>query len=293
MIRLYNIDGKYLYEVLDDYKTSENQNEIFRCFMDKIWHNSNTRQIYTKYIRFTMLSDIVDTDIGQVLSNYVNIPYIASKTMTTKTDYASLIRQKINNIYNNYCEPRLCTRKDYMDLLHTPKRLYFRWEKYHDKNDINDLGHRIKENLDKAQELKNQYAKQKMKLTWNQFKPFVEECLRKSFNNYIPLDKFEDKTKFVLDIDFITEDNFAISYICKWLDGEMKQFQKRYYGISRLKKGEKVKRCDDCGRLFVIKKKDNRATRCNVCRNIHQKELRKAQNQRYYNHAKIKYVSND
>jgi len=275
MIRLYSIEGKYLYEVLDDYKSSENQDEIFRCFIDKIWHSSNTRQIYTKYIRFTMLPEIVDTDVGRILFNYVNIPYIASKTMTTKTDYISLIRQKINNIYNNYCEPRLCTRKDYIELLHTPKTLYFRWEKYHDENDIEDLENRIVNNLNKAQELKNQYSKQKMKLTWNQFKPFIEDYLRRGFNNYIPLDKFEDKTKFILDIDFVTEDNFSIRYLCRCLQHNIKHLQKQYYGLSSLgeRSNYKYARCIDCGRMIAINKKDNQTVRCDDCQHKNLQKL--------------------
>lgn len=287
MIRLYNIDGKYLYEVLDDYKTSENQDEIFRCFIDKIWHSSNTRQIYTKYIRFTMLPEIVDTDVGQVFYNYVNIPYIASKTMTRNTDYISLIRQKINNIYNNYCEPRLCTRKDYMELLHMPKTTYYRWEKYHDENDIDDLANRIKENLNKAQELKNQYSKQKMKLTWKQFKPFVEEYLRRGFNNYISLDEFENKEQFVLDTDLWTEDNFVIRYLCRCLQNGIKDYQKKYYGLYRKGKRSKlkIKRCIDCGELFWVKNKDNQTVRCAECQHKRDKEN---QNRRYkkwyYNH---------
>ena len=287
MIRLYNIDGKYLYEVLDDYKTSENQDEIFRCFIDKIWHSSNTRQIYTKYIRFTILPEIVDTDVGRVFYNYINIPYIASKTMTSNTDYISLIRQKINNIYNNYCEPRLCTRKDYMELLHMPKTTYYRWEKYHDENDIDDLENRIRENLNKAQELKNQYSKQKMQLTWKQFKPFVEEYLRRGFNNYIPLDEFENKEQFVLDTDLWTEDNFAIRYLCRCLQNGIKDYQKKYYGlpiIGSLDK-RKYKRCIDCGNLFLIDGIVKNKKRCDEC----QKKLRDQQNKRksakyYYTH---------
>lgn len=288
MIRLYNIEDKYLYEVLEDYKLNGNKNEIFQCFINEIWHSSNTRQIYTKYIRFTMLPKIVDTDIGQIFYKYVNIPYIASKTMTQKQDYISLIRQKINNIYNNYCEPRLCTRKDYMVLLHMPKVTYYRWEKYHDKNDIDNLENRIEDNLNKAQELKNQYSKQKMKLTWNQFKPFAEEYLRKAFDNYIPLDKFENKEQFVLDTDLWTEDNFAIKYLCKCLQLGIKNYQKEYYGLPILGSLDKrkFKRCVDCHKLFLISNIVKNKKRCDECQEIENKRLKSLRNQKYYNNHK-------
>ena len=268
MVKLYNIEDKYLYEILEDYKLNGNKDEIFQCFMNGIWHSPNTRQIYTKYIKFTILHEIVNTDIGRIFYKYVNIPYTASKTMTQNQDYISLIRQKINNIYNNYCEPRLCTRKDYMELLHMPKVTYYRWEKYHDENDISDLENRIEYNLNKAQELKNQYSKHKMKLTWNQFKPFVEKYLRKAFNNYIPLDKFENKEQFVLDTDLWTEDNFAIKYLCKCLQFGIKNEQKKYYGLPILGSLDKrkYKRCIDCGKMFCVKSKSNHVKRCDECK---------------------------
>mgnify|MGYP000891198420 CR=1 FL=1 len=274
MIRLYNIGGKYLYEVLEDYKLNQNQEEIFQYFMDKIWHSSNTRQIYTKYIKFTMLPEIVNTEIGQIFYKYVNIPYIASKTMTKNTDYISLIRQKINNIYNNYCEPRLCTRSDYMKLLHIPKIKYYRWEKYNDANDIRNLENVIIQSLDQAQKLKDQYSKQKMKLTWKQFKPFAEEYLRKGFDNYVPLDQYENKTEFILDTDLWTEDNFAIKYLCRCLQLGIKNEQKKYYGlyIKGSKNKIKYRRCVDCGNLIWIKNKDNQTTRCEECQHKRDKE---------------------
>ena len=208
--------------------------------------------------------------------------------MTSNTDYISLIRQKINNIYNNYCEPRLCTRKDYMELLHMPKTTYYRWEKYHDENDIDDLENRIRENLNKAQELKNQYSKQKMQLTWKQFKPFVEEYLRRGFNNYISLDEFENKTKFVLDTDLWTEDNFAIRYLCRCLQNGIKDYQKKYYGLYRKGKRSKlkIKRCIDCGELFWVKNKDNQTVRCAECYKKWREQKSREKSLRYYHRHK-------
>lgn len=284
MIKLYNIEDKYLYEILDDYKSSENQDEIFRCFMNKIWHSSNTRQIYTKYIRFTMLPEIVDTDIGQVFYNYVNIPYIASKTMTNNIDYISLIRQKINNIYNNYCEPRLCTRKDYMELLHMPKKLYFRWEKnQNDCENVDDLSKTLKESLAQAEELKNQYSKQKMNLTWKQFKPIVEKYIRRAFENYIPLDEYENKNEFVLDTDLWTEDNFAIKYVCNCLQQGVKDYQKEYYGLYRKGKRSrlKYKRCRDCGKMFFANSKDNQSIRCEKCQHLETQRIKREWKRNY------------
>lgn len=265
---MYNIEGKYLYEILDDYKHTENKDEVFQSFMNLIWYSNNSRQVFTKYITFTMLPNLVETDIGKVFYEYLNIPYISSKTTTTNTDFVNLIRQKINNIYNNYFEKRLCTRKDYMELLHMPKKLYFRWEKnQNDCENVDDLSKTLKESLAQAEELKNQYSKQKMNLTWKQFKPVVEKYIRRAFENYIPLDKYENKNEFVLDTDLWIEDNFAIKYICNCLQQGMKDYQKEYYGLYRKGKRSrlKYKRCRDCGKMFFANSKDNQSIRCEEC----------------------------
>lgn len=284
MVNVYSIKNKYLYEILDDYKTLNSKEEIFKCFMNEIWDCNNSRQIYTKFITFTMLPELVNTDIGQIFYNYVNIPYIASKTMTTNKDYINLIRQKINNIYNNYCEKRLCTRKDYMDLLHIPKQLYYRWEKNNKDECINNLLDKIEESISKAQELKNQYSKQKMDLTWKQYKPIVEEIIHKAFNNYISLDKYENKNEFVLDTDLWTEDNFCIKYICRCLQTAIKNYQKKYYGlyIKGSKDKVKYKRCIDCGRQILVDSKDNQTVRCDECYSKWREQKSREKSLRYY-----------
>ena len=279
---MYDIEGKYLYEILDDYKHIENKDEVFQSFMNLIWYSNNSRQVFTKYITFTMLPNLVETDIGKVFYEYLNIPYISSKTTTTNTDFVNLIRQKINNIYNNYFEKRLCTRKDYMELLHIPKKLYFRWEKnQNDCENVDDLSRMLVESLSQAEELKNQYSKQKMNLTWKQFKPVAEKYIRRAFENYIPLDEYENKNEFVLDTDLWTEDNFAIKYICNCLQQSIKNYQKEYYGITVLGSLDKRKyrRCIECDKLFLVNNKDNQSTRCEECYDIWRKE-RKLETQR-------------
>ena len=270
VIVMYNTEDKYLFEILDDYKTLDNKDEIFNCFMKRIWRCKNSRQIKVNYIKFTMLPELIDTSVGQVFYQYMNIPYYSSKTKSSKTDYINLIRQKINNIYNNYCDTRLCTRKDYMDLLHTPKVLYYRMEKGKEEYDVLELKEKLESNLQEADRLKEMYAKQKMDLSWKEFKPIIGNILRKSFDNYIPLDDFEDKTTFVLDTDIWSEDNFIIRYFCKCLQHGIKDYQKKYYGLYRKGKRSKLTyaRCTDCGKMFWINKKASKTIRCPQCQDL-------------------------
>ena len=54
--------------------------------------------------------------------------------MTQNDDWCSLIRQKINNIYTRYFDREVILKKEYMDLLKTPKRLYYEWISGSDMN---------------------------------------------------------------------------------------------------------------------------------------------------------------
>ena len=69
--RQANIDNaeKYLYEIIDDYKHSdsdEDRDDIFKSFCSSIWSCENKRRVYTKTIRFSVRKDLLETDIGQV-----------------------------------------------------------------------------------------------------------------------------------------------------------------------------------------------------------------------------------
>ena len=133
------------------------------------------------------------------------------------------------------------------------------------------------------------------------------------FENYIPLDEYEDKTVLTIDIDMWHEDNFAVAYLCKGIDGYMKNYQKEYCGLpdnsrktynrckcggmfiqskqnNRFKCnicstyqpiGTKTIKCIDCGEEVEVNAKDNETCRCDKCREIHKRELKRLEMQRY------------
>mgnify|MGYP000852376677 FL=1 len=297
--------GMFLYEYIYEYQNLKRNNtlndfgenaaeKIYGCFFNKLLeYGKKNINVETHYLDFWQPS-CQDSYTSDIFRKYNHIPFIKVIDYTDDSWY-TIIYAKLLNLYNNYCNKDYIYNERYIYLLRTPKRLYFKWlkNKKEDYPAHEDYESECEKAMEEADKLKQKLQNEKMNVSWEDFIEWAKTVIKKTFNNYIPLDEFEDKTKFVLDTDLWTEDNFAEKYICKWLDCEMKQWQKRYYGIGRLKKDEKIKRCDDCGTLFVIKKKDNRTIRCDNCRKIHKKELRKAQNQRYYNHTKIKYVSND
>ena len=63
------------------------------------------------------------------------------------------------------------------------------------------------------------------------------------------------------------EDNFAIAYLCKGLDGYMRNYQKKYYGLS-INCRKKYSRCG-CGSLYVkiVEKKLKNIGLKYVCKN--------------------------
>ncbi len=173
-----------------------------------------------------MRDDLLESEIGQIFNTWSKVDYIGYKAMTDDTDWCSLIRQKINNLYTRYCDKEVILRKDYMDLLKTPYNLYYRWIKSVEM-DADDLINTIENSIYKATELKAMYQKQKIDLSWNDYKNIVEEFLLKIFNNCKPIEDYErEKLTNKYIYEFANEDNSYISCFCKSFEGVMLKWQK-------------------------------------------------------------------
>lgn len=266
---------KYLYEIIDDYKsadTAKEKNEIFNSFCSFVWSNRNKRRIYNKQIKFKVRSDLLESDIGQIFNTWSEVEYVGYKSMTNDTDWCSLIRQKINNLYTRYFDNEVILNKDYMNLLKTPYNLYYRWIKGVEMN-ADELTDIIESSIYKAVELKSIYQKQKMNLSWGEYKKVIEIFLKRAFDNCKLIDDYENENltdKFIYN--FITEDNFYIKYICKSLEGEMLKWQKEYYGLQR-GRNKQYKRCKECGAL--IEKTGNKKMYCEECAAKRERERKK------------------
>lgn len=284
-----NID-KYLYEIVDDYKNTdseEEKTEIFKDFCSSLWSSKNKRRVYTKTIKFKVRNDLLESDIGQVFNTWSEVDYVGYKSMTKDTDWCSLIRQKINNLYTRYCDEEVILKKDYMDLLRTPRKMYYRWLNGEEIN-ANELTRIIDDSIDKANELKDIYKKQKMNLSWNEYKKVIEEKLKKIFDRCKLIEDYEVEklsseqinttNKYIYD--FFNEDRFYIKYICDSLEGVMLDYQKEYYEIKR-SRNEQYKNCKECGKL--IKKSGNKKMYCDECAKIKKKESNKKSDKKYKN----------
>lgn len=257
---------KYLYEIIDEYKFAESEEEkmeIFNDFCSSIWSCKNKRRTYTKAIRFKVRDDLLDTEIGQIFNMWSEVEYLSYKSMSNDDDWCSLIRQKVNNLYTRYFDEEVILNKDYMKLLKTPYNLYYRWIKGIEIN-VDELTNIIDDSIYEANELKSMYQKQKMKLSWSEYKVIIETFFRRAFDNCKLIEDYENEhltNKYIYN--FATEDNFYIGYICKSLEGEMLNYQKEYYKLKR-GRNKKYKRCKECGDL--IEKIGKNTQYCSKCK---------------------------
>lgn len=268
--RQTNID-KYLYEIIDGYKHSdsdEEKDDILKSFCSSIWSSENKRRVYIKTIKFSVRKDLLQTDIGQVFDVWSEVEYTGYKAMTKETDWCSLIRQKVNNLYTRYFDKDVILKKDYMNLLNTPKRLYYQWIDGIEM-DVDELTTIIDDAIDDAQKLKVTYQKQKMELSWSEYKKVIEGFFQRCFDNCKLIEDYEKGSNYCGIYDFMNEDNFYIKYFCDRLEGNMKDYQKHYYGLKySSRKG--YKRCECCGKM--IERTNNRILYCNNCKKNKQKE---------------------
>lgn len=272
MIHIYDCNETFLYEIIEDYKEAENnevKDEIFNSFCSSIWASDNKRRTYIKTIHFKVRKDLLNTELGQIFDTWSGIEYRYYKSMTKEENWCSIIRQKINNIYTRYFDKEVILNKEYMDLLKKPKLMYFDWLSgtEMDANTVTDI---IDDAIDESEKLKQRFQMEKMTLSWNEYKKVVEGFLRRCFDNCKLIEEYEDKTQIINNYDFITEDNFYVKYINRSLDGEMRKYQKQYYGIRDHKK---YSRCKRCGR--IIEKTGNKRLYCCDCATLNERERKR------------------
>ena len=264
VIHIYECNDSFLYEIIEDYKevkTEEEKNEIFNSFCSSIWSSDNKRRIYKKSIRFNVRKDLLGTELGQVFDTWSDVEYTYYKSMTKDENWHSIIRQKINNIYIRYFDKEVILGKEYMDLLKTPKKLYYQWISGIDM-DVDTVTEIIDDAMDNVEKVKTRLQREKMSLSWNEYKKVVEGFLKKCFDNCKLIEKYEDKTKINTMLDFLTEDHFYVGYICRTLESYFKNYQKEYYGVRRGHRNV-YSRCTQCG--SIVEKTNNRILYCKKC----------------------------
>jgi hypothetical protein len=259
---MYNITDQFIYEVIQDFQESDNDNEreeIYNAFVNHLWAVRNQRKLTTKHIKYDVHSSLTG-EAADMLRKYSKIPYRYYKSKTQDMNSWHLLRQKIDNIYTLMCDSSVCTRKEYFALLHVPQNLYFAYRKHLSDLDVGQAENKIIQSLKDAEALHVKYGKQKMAISWNEYKVLVNGWLRNILKNYIPYDQYENQEDWSPSCEYWTEDNYSIRYIGRSLNGYMKNYQKKYYGVRR---NQQYGRCVECGSIF--EKKCNSHKYCALC----------------------------
>lgn len=252
----------YLYDIVEDYiqsSTEQERQEIFKRFCSLLWADENKRRTYTKTIRFSVRQDLRDTDMGRLFHAWSSVSYKSYKSLSAKTGWSSLLRQKINNLYTRYFDKEVILNPSYLELLKMPKRLYLKWEAGESVT-MEDAASLLYTSANEASRLRLFCQKQKMDLSWTDYKALIESFLAKILRNCKAIDVYEAQSGGALLYDFINEDNFYIRYFCKCLTGELLKWQKQYYQV---RDHRQYKRCALCGAL--IEKTGNRKLYCAPC----------------------------
>ena len=261
----YDIDNSYLYEILDDYQCADedSQIDIFTAFTDKIWSSSNKRRVETKYYTYSVSPTIKDPEIANIFNMYSRIPYTDYRTRCGSGSYIDMIRQKINNLYTIYCDERVCVKRDYHELLQRPKKMYYEFLSSGGSGcTATEIECAFEIFLARAAEIFTDSQKEKLHISWSEYKLLVNRWLWRIFNNY-DANKANVYEYQMHDFVYGTEDSRIVPYITRSLSGYMKNYQKEYYGIAR-KGDNNYSRCE-CGNLFLQNKQNNRRL-CDECR---------------------------
>ena len=135
-----------------------------------------------------------------------------------------------------------------------------------------ELTQKIFQAQQQAESLRQKSAREKLRLGWQAYQKKVEEFLRRCMENYKPLLASDT---FSVEVSFWSEDNYCVRYLCRCLDGYMKNYQKEYYGCKR--GNYKYARCS-CGAMFVVKGSQRY---CHTCAKLRQLERQRLSMAKY------------
>lgn len=260
---------RMLYEYFDDFYNStdldEKENikqEFFKC----LWASKCKIKKINKSVSFK-ISDKLDEDVSALFKPYQNMAYLKHHKRINNISGIDCIRVCVNNLFVKYCHKELGYSKEYYENMNYPRRLYN--QVYYKKLNlsIDEIKNKLYKCSKILQEQKNKSVLSKMDISWNQFKIKIEEYISKLFERYIPVSEYEEKNnvmELTVNTDFWSEDNYIVGFVCKSLQGYLKNYYKEYFNVPR-HNNKKYDNCVVCGKLYELNKKSTTQKYCKNC----------------------------
>jgi predicted RNA-binding Zn-ribbon protein involved in translation (DUF1610 family) len=248
----------FLNQILEEYKLSNNKNDIINKFIEKLWNSEYIFKKYKKRYKFDVFDDLLDNrkDLIELFNKYNVVEYTVCGSFhknKKKLESIDYIRIRLNNMYGFLFDKDVYYNRKYYNLLLTPKKEYFKLVNIKkEKGNINDIKFEevrinIEDALNETELIKQDSINKKYDINFNNYKKLINTYIERIFNNYKSIEEYEKDYKWELKIsvDGWSEDNYVIKYFCKSLTGYM-----RNYVRDVLNKSDQYKECKSCNILF-------------------------------------------
>jgi len=260
----------FLSQILDEYKISNNKQEIIDKFINRLWDSEYGFKKYKKQYKYEVFNDLLDNrqDLIELFNKYNVVEYTVCRSFYKKKllqpiDY---IRIRINNMYGFLFDKDVYYNKKYYNLLLTPKKEYFRLVNMKKENgNIEDVKYdevlnNINNAFNEAELIKQESINKKHNMNFNNYKKIINTYISRLFDNYICPEEYEKVHGWELKVvvDGWSEDNYVIRYFCKSLTLYMRSY------IRDINKNiKKYKECEVCYIPFLPT--NNKSKYCSIC----------------------------
>ncbi|BBK77777.1 hypothetical protein [Clostridium butyricum] len=249
----------------------EEKKRLRKLFSKHLWESIPYEKGHRSF-RFDVVDTLIEDEaVRELFKPYQRITYkiLKSRHNINKLEKLDLVKARINSNYGVYCDRDIYLGKEYYKYLGHIRNIYFNYidGKYklveEVKNEVNDT-------YQKAMQLKEEAQLGKLNMSWDEYQQFIEKCLDRIFENYIPIAEhpkidWQENDHFEWD-----EDNGILSYVNSSLNGYLKNYIR---DSNKLKE----KSCVQCGTTITQAKTNQKY--CNECKSLKKRkpELRCSQ----------------
>lgn len=254
-----------LNELLEDYQ-EYNEDEALEEFIKLLWASKYGLRTYKRYYSFkiqeTALSN--NQELIEIFKPYENIELKYAKSYyKEKMSSIDMIRIHINNMYMYLTDKEVYLSSEYYRQMKIPKQKYYETiKRIKDGEDVDfaSLKSEVVNSMTKASILKEERVKNKIDLSFKEYKKLVNNYILRLFNNYKTPEQYEEEFGWEMNVlnDAWHEDNYIVKYFCKSLTGYM-----MHYTRDNQEKKYKSIKCKDCG--TEILKDSRRVLYCKKC----------------------------